>query len=74
MPVWSRIVGKAAKQSDSLGVESGQGRDASPVAGTAPTNVEWRTVLTAAPTTTGEIGKLLAAAPRYGIEIRVPGH
>jgi quercetin dioxygenase-like cupin family protein len=29
---------------------------------------------TAAPPTTDEIEKLLAAAPRYGIEIRLPGH
>lgn len=29
---------------------------------------------TAAPPTAGEIEKLLAAAPRYGIGIRLPGH
>ena len=29
---------------------------------------------TAAPPTKAEIEKLMAAAPRYGIEIRVPGH
>ena len=29
---------------------------------------------TAAPTTKEEIEKLLAAAPRYGVEIKLPGH